>query len=64
MDPRKLVESKLDDLLKIAFDATNSNVGGCLLECWKLTKSSFRFNCSRRPATTLSEPLLSFGQNS
>ena len=28
MDPRELVESKLDDLLKVAFDATNSNVGG------------------------------------
>ena len=28
MDPRELVESKLDDLLKIALDATNSNVGG------------------------------------
>lgn len=30
MDPRELVESKLDDLLKIALDATNSNVGGLL----------------------------------
>ena len=29
VDPRELVGSKLDDLLKIAFDATNSNVGGC-----------------------------------
>ena len=29
MDPRELVESKLDDLLKIVFDATNSNVGDC-----------------------------------
>ena len=29
VDPRELVESKLDDLLKIALDATNSNVGTC-----------------------------------
>ena len=28
MDPRELVESKLGDLLKVALDATNSNVGG------------------------------------
>lgn len=29
VDPRELVESKLHDLLKIAIDATNSDVGGC-----------------------------------
>jgi len=28
VDPRELVGSKLDDLLKVALDATNSNVGG------------------------------------
>jgi len=28
VDPRELVQSKLDGLLKIALDATNSNVGG------------------------------------
>ena len=29
VDPRELVGSKLHDLLEIAIDATNSNVGDC-----------------------------------
>ena len=34
VDPRELVESKLDDLLKVALDATHSNVGG--LVCMRI----------------------------
>jgi hypothetical protein len=54
----------LDDLLKIAFDATISSVGVRFTWPEALSKLALRFSSFQRPDTVLLEPSLSFGQNS
>lgn len=64
VDPRELVQSKLDDLLKISFDATDSNVRRYFRKHWKLAKTGHRFSGPLSLATMPSEPLPLFGRNS
>ena len=65
MDPRELVGSKLDELMKITFDATNSKVGGSSLSLRRMfAKPTLRFSRLRRLVTMPSEPSPSFGQSS